>query len=53
MKQIDNKKLCFWCLGCEKLTDETFNGVMRCNNFIAGIENWQERWKEALKEIEK
>lgn len=49
MKQIDNKKLCKYCLGCNKLEDEKFDGVMRCKNFIAGVYNWQEKWKEALK----
>lgn len=36
MKQIDNKKLCLYCLGCEKLTSESFDGAMRCKNFVAG-----------------
>lgn len=53
MKQIYNKKLCKFCLGCNKLEDEYFNGVMRCNNFMAGIDNWQEKWKEELKRVEK
>lgn len=35
MKQIDNKKLCFYCLGCNKLEDENFNGVMRCRRIYA------------------
>ena len=49
MKQIDNKKICFYCLGCNKLESENFAGVMRCKSFMAGQENWQEKWKEALK----
>lgn len=49
MKQIDYKKLCYYCLGCMKLEDENFDGVMRCNIFIAGYTDWQEKWKEALK----
>lgn len=49
MKQIDNKKLCKFCLGCNKLEDENFNGVMRCKDFMAGIDNWQEKWKEQMK----
>ena len=48
MKQIDNKKLCKYCLGCNKLEDENFAGVMRCKHFIHGQADWQERWKEAL-----
>ena len=49
MKQIDNKKLCKYCLGCNKLEDEKFDGVIRCNVFIAGYTDWKEKWKEALK----
>ena len=49
MKQIDNKKLCFWCLGCLKLENENFTGTMRCKGFIPGMENWQEKWKEQTK----
>mgnify|MGYP005769243209 FL=1 len=49
MKQIDNKKLCKVCLGCCKLEDENFNGVMRCKGFVAGQADWQEKWREALK----
>lgn len=49
MKQIDSKKLCKYCLGCNKLEDEKFDGVMRCNVFVPGYTDWQERWKEALK----
>lgn len=45
MKQIDNKKLCFYCLGCMKLEDENFTGVMRCNYFVAGMADWQEKWR--------
>jgi hypothetical protein len=48
MKQIDNKKLCFWCLGCNKLGDENFDGVMRCKDFAPGMKNWQEKWKKEL-----
>ena len=53
MKQIDNKKLCLYCLGCNKLEVESFDGVMRCKNFVAGQADWQERWKEALKRVER
>lgn len=49
MKQIDNKKLCKFCLGCMKLEDENFDGVMRCKCFVTGMADWQEKWKEALK----
>lgn len=36
-------------MGCMKLEDEIFIGVMRCNNFIAGQADWQEKWKEQMK----
>lgn len=49
MKQIDNKKLCKYCLGCNKLEDENFDGVMRCKYFAAGVAEWQEKWKEQMK----
>lgn len=49
MKQIDNKNLCKYCLGCNKLEDENFSGLMRCKNFTPGQTDWQEKWKEALK----
>ena len=48
MKQIDNKKLCYYCMGCMKLEDEGFDGVMRCKGFIPGTDNWQEKWKKEL-----
>ena len=47
--QIDNKKLCKFCLGCMKLEDENFNAVMRCKHFVHGQADWQERWKEQMK----
>lgn len=52
MKQIDNKKLYEFCLGCMKLEDENFDGVMRRKNFTAGQADWQEKWKEQMKNAE-
>ncbi len=49
MKQIYNKKLCKYCLGCNKLEDENFVGVMNCKYFVAGYENWTEMRREELK----
>ena len=49
MKEIDNKKLCKFCLGCNKLEDENFAGIMRCNHFVQGQADWQEKWKEQMK----
>ena len=31
-----NNKLCDFCLGCNKLEEKSFKGVMNCKNFIAG-----------------
>lgn len=53
MKKIEKNKLCHYCLGCNKLELESFNGVYRCNNFVPGIENWQEKYRNAIiKEME-
>lgn len=49
MKQLDSKKLCKYCLGCNKLENEKIEGTMRCKDFIPGYADWQERWREALK----
>jgi hypothetical protein len=49
MQQIDNKKICKYCLGCNKLEDKNFKGVMNCKNFISGYENWTEMRREELK----
>ena len=49
MKQIDNKKLCKYCLGCNKLENESFGGVMNCKYFISGHEDWIEIRREVLK----
>lgn len=38
MKQIDEDKICFTCLGCNRLELEEFNGVYRCNNYAKGTE---------------
>lgn len=48
MKQISKKKLCFYCLGCNKLEDKEFEGIVRCENFIPSKRNWQEEWKKSL-----
>lgn len=53
MKQIEKNTLCYYCLGCNKLELEKFNGIMRCKGFVPGIENWQEKLREELKSSEK
>lgn len=36
MKQIDKDKLCYKCLGCNRLELEEFKGVYRCASYISG-----------------
>lgn len=50
MAQIKGNKLCYWCLGCNQLETSIFNGVMRCNDFVPGAEDWQEKLRKELKE---
>ncbi len=47
-KAIEKDKLCYYCLGCNKLETE-FEGVRNCKNFISGIQNWQDKIREELK----
>ena len=49
MKQIESNTLCYYCMGCNKQKDTDYKPVMRCKNFIQGIENWQEKLREELK----
>lgn len=50
MKQIKNNTLCFYCFGCNKLECEEFKPVLRCKDFVAGIEDWQEKLRKVLKD---
>lgn len=50
MKQIKNNTLCFYCMGCNKLECEEFKPVLRCKDFVAGIEGWQEKLRKELKD---
>lgn len=47
MQQIEDNKLCIYCLGCNKLEDEHFEGVMNCKNFMMGenIERFYKKMK--------
>lgn len=49
MKQIEKNTLCYYCLGCNKQESEEYKPVMRCKDFMAGTENWQEKLREELK----
>lgn len=50
MKQLEDKKLCKLCIGCNKLEDENFDGVMRCEGFIPGYEYWKEKYIKNIRE---
>ena len=52
MKQIKKNTLCYYCLCCNKQEYENYKPVIRCENFMAGIENWQEKLREELKKSE-
>lgn len=34
METIENNKLCLYCMGCLRLENPLFKGVMSCKNFI-------------------
>lgn len=52
MKQIKKKTLCYYCLGCNKQENEYYKPVIRCKDFMAGKEKWQEKLREELKKSE-
>lgn len=49
MKQIKKDTLCYYCLGCNKQESEDYKPVKRCNNFVSGYEDWQDKLREELK----
>ena len=50
MKQLEKDKLCKYCMGCNKLELEQFEGVHNCSNFIQAEPDWREKmWKELKK----
>ncbi|MCI8518574.1 MAG: hypothetical protein HFJ51_00025 [Clostridia bacterium] len=49
MKQIEKSNICNYCFGCNKEEQEEFKPVMRCENFVSAIEDWQEKLREELK----
>lgn len=53
MKQIEKNTLCYYYLGCNKQESEEYKPVMRCKGFVPGINNWQEKLREELKNNEK
>lgn len=57
MKTIENNSdvnyLCKLCLGCNKLEEKEFAGVIRCKNFVAGREGWYEEYMKGMRGNEK
>lgn len=49
MKQIDRKYLCYWCFGCTGQAEESYIPKQRCNSFMPSRLDWQEKWKEQMK----
>lgn len=50
MKQMEKDKICYYCMGCNKLEDEKFEGTIRCNYFVTGRDNWHRDYTNAIKE---
>lgn len=44
MSQLDNYNLCKYCFGCNRLENENFFGIKKCDDFI-GAEKWQKNLK--------
>lgn len=42
MKQIDKDRKCYSCLGCNRLEQEEFKGVYRCENYMKGRNEYEE-----------
>lgn len=49
MKQLSDEVICKYCLGCNRLEDPYFTGYKRCNGFVAGYKDWQDRYYNANK----
>ena len=50
-KELEKNKICYFCLGCEKLAYEQFKGVNNCKNFIPGMENWYEKYRVGFMDL--
>ena len=53
MKQIEKNKICYYCLGCNRLEEKNFNGVIKCNYFMTGRDDWYKNYINAIKEKNK
>lgn len=49
MKQLKKDTACCYCLGCNRLENENFEGVRNCSKIISAIPDWQERLREELR----
>lgn len=48
MAELDNDKICKYCLGCNKLEDYNFKGIRSCKNFAPGYKNWRNMYEKNL-----
>lgn len=53
MKQLEDKHICRYCMGCVAEELDTFIPKMNCPNFVPAYSDWQERYYKALKEEKK
>ena len=53
MKQLEKDKLCNYCIGCNLLEIDTFNGIRNCWNFEKYKDNWYEEYYKELLHDEK
>lgn len=49
---MELRGICKHCLGCNRL-ETSFIGTHRCTNFIQAEPNWEEKYREELKKIER
>lgn len=49
MTELNRYSICRNCLGCNQLELETFKGVFKCENYIRGTNDLQNRWKDSRK----
>lgn len=40
------KTICYSCLGCTRLEDKNFKGTFKCENYIRGTNDFQNRRKD-------
>lgn len=50
MKQLEDDKICKYCMGCNQLENENFDGVIKCDYFVTGRDNWYQNYIRAINE---